>query len=73
MVDVLSPNALRNVFPLFPWTLNKQTLILCITNVFCIGILRNDVSVTILVWQANNCDASSCFQVRHLFDSPLIY
>ena len=73
MVEVSSPNALRKVLSRFPWTLNKQTLILCITYVFYIGILRDDVSVTILVWQANNCDASSCFQARHLFDSPLIY
>lgn len=73
MVEVLSPNALRTVFPVFTQTLDKQTLILCITNVFHIGILRNDVSVTIVVWQASNCKAISCFQARHLFDSPLIY
>jgi len=73
MVEFLSPNALRTVFSLFTQSLNKQTLILCVTNVFYIGILRNDASVTTVVWQANNCEASSCFQARRLFDSPLIY
>ena len=73
MVEVLSPNSLRTVFPLFTQTMNKQTPILCIINVFFVGILRNDVAVTIVVWQANICEASSCFQARHLFDPPLIY
>ena len=73
MVEVLSPNAVRTVFPLCAQTLNKQTLILCITNVFYIGILRNDVSLAIVVWQANDCVVSSCFQSRHLFNFPLIY
>jgi hypothetical protein len=77
MVEVLFPSALRTVFPRFTETLNNQTLILCITNseryVFCIGILPNDVSFTIVVWQANRSEVSSCFQAHHLFDSPLIY
>lgn len=45
----------------------------CITNVFYVGISWNDLCVTIAVWQANNCEASSCFQALHLFYSPLIY
>jgi hypothetical protein len=73
MVEFLSPNTLRTVFPLFTQSLNKQTLIRCVTNVFYIGILRNGFSVTTVVWQANNYEASSCFQAHHLFDSLLIY
>jgi hypothetical protein len=67
MVEILSLNALRTVFPLF-----TQTLILSITNVFYIGILRNDVSVTIVVGRPTIVKSAVVFK-HAIYSIPLSF